>query len=115
MKNNDNKIIITYESLDDYYDLYINGLNADPSGSLYLTGTQGLLENEESILIDGIDSGKTGEEYDFDIISEYCIRVNQFQPFSNGELDFIFVNEGNLYQLSEMYDYGYQKILIEIV
>lgn len=114
MKDINDKVFITYNTLADYYDLYVNGLNVIASGTLYLTGTQGLLLDEEPILVDGIDSGKTGVMYDFDPISEYCLRVNQFQPVSGGELDFIFVDDGHLYQLSEMYDYGYQKILIDV-
>lgn len=113
MKNNDDKVFIEYNSIDDYYDLYVNGLNAVASGTLYLTGDAGLLESSDAILVDGVDSGKTGMEYDFDVISENCIRVNQFQPVGAGDLDFIFVDDGNLHQLSEMYDYGYHRIRVE--
>ncbi len=116
MKNIDNKVTINFRNQDDYYDLYVSGLNAIASGTLYLTGDEGLLETETAILVDGVDSGKTGTEFDFDVISEYSIRINQFQPYNNGgELDFIFVDNGNIYQLSELYDYGYAKINITAV
>lgn len=111
MKNSDDKLTINYNTLDDYYDIYVNGLNAVASGTLYITGDSGVIE-ESPILINGEDSGYTGKEYDFDVISDYCVKVNQFQPNDSGEIDFIFVEDGNLHQLSEMYDYGYHKILI---
>lgn len=113
MKNSDDKITISFETLDDYYDLYVSGLNAVASGTLYLTGDVGLLEFLDPILVNGVDSGEVGMEYDFEVISSYCIKVPQFQPVGAGELDFIFVNDGHLYKLSEMYDYGYHKINIE--
>jgi len=108
--------IAQYEASDQYYDLYVNGLHVVASGTLYLTAsTTGVLSAELPILVDGEDSGKTGQEYEFDVISEYCLKVNQCQPEVNvGDLDFIFVEDDNLYQLSKMYDYGYHKISVEV-
>lgn len=114
IKNSADQVQITYETLEDYYDIYVNGLNAVASGTLYLTGDSELLESPESILVDGVDSGETGMQYDFEVISDYCIKVPQFQPVGAGELDFIFVNDGNLYKLSSLYDFGYQKIQIDV-
>ena len=76
MKNIDGKVTINFRTQDDYYDLYVNGLNAIASGTLYLTGENGLLETEQAILVDGVDSGKTGIEFDFDVIDEYSITVS---------------------------------------
>lgn len=111
MKNTDDKVTINFRTTEDFYDLYVNGLNVVASGTLYLTGDEGLLETETAILVDGVDSGKTGVEFDFDVIDEFSIKINQFQPYAiGGELDFIFVNNGELNQLSELYDYSYMKI-----
>lgn len=114
MKNSEDKVTIHYEDLMDYYDLYVNGLNCVASGTLYLTGDAGLLTSLDPILVNGIDSGEVGMQYDFDVISDYCIRVNDFQPLGQGELDFIYVDNGYLYKLSGMYNYGYHKINITV-
>lgn len=114
MKNSDDKLTIRYETLEDFYDIYVNGINAAASGTLYLTADDGVLSGEEAILINGEDSGETGVEYDFDVISDYAIKVNDFQPLSAGELDFIYVENNNLYKLSDMYNYGYHKINITV-
>jgi hypothetical protein len=114
MKNSEDKLTIHYEDLNDYYDLYVNGLNVVASGTLYLTGDVGLLESRDPILVNGIDSGEVGMEYDFEKISDYCMRVDDFQPKGQGELDFIFVDGSTLYKLSGLYDYGYQKINITV-
>jgi hypothetical protein len=116
MKNSDEKITITYQNTDDYFDLYVNGLNVVASGTLYLIGSEaGLLQTAEDIIVDDVDSGLDGVEYSFDVISEYCLRVNDFHPMTvGGDLDFAFVEDGNLHQLSAMYDYGYQEINIEV-
>lgn len=114
MKNSENKITIHFEDLMDFYDLYVNGLNVIASGTLYLTGDSGLLESEEAIMLGGIDSGETGMQYDFEVISDYCIKVSDFQPNGAGELDFIFVDGNQLFKLSGLYDYGYQKINITV-
>lgn len=92
-----------------FEDIYFNGLNIAASGSIYLTGTSGMFE-ETPILLDGVDSGFTGLEVDFEWESEYAVKVPDVYPKVEGVLDAIIVQGDSINQLTENYEYGFHGI-----